>query len=89
LPIFRDYWRSKPGRDGVKADWDAVWRNWLRRSGDFKPAQQQPQGFVSTSCKDGVRMSSYKRALEAAQASGDERAAALWARRIDDERMRQ
>jgi len=29
---FRDYWISKPGRDGVKLDWQATWRNWLRNS---------------------------------------------------------
>lgn len=30
---FRDYWTSKPGREGVKLDWDATWRNWVRREG--------------------------------------------------------
>lgn len=28
---FRDYWIAKPGADGRKADWDATWRNWVRR----------------------------------------------------------
>lgn len=28
---FRDYWLSKAGKDAVKLDWDATWRNWLRR----------------------------------------------------------
>lgn len=28
---FADYWRARPGRDGVKADWFATWRNWVRR----------------------------------------------------------
>ena len=27
---FRDYWVSKPGKDGVKLDWQATWRNWVR-----------------------------------------------------------
>lgn len=27
---FRDYWRGKPGKDGVKLDWLATWRNWCR-----------------------------------------------------------
>lgn len=29
---FRDYWISKPGAGGRKADWAATWRNWIRRS---------------------------------------------------------
>jgi hypothetical protein len=30
---FRDYWTAKPGRDACKLDWDATWRNWVRRAG--------------------------------------------------------
>lgn len=29
---FLDYWRSKPGAGGVKLDWDATFRNWLRNA---------------------------------------------------------
>lgn len=29
--IFRDYWIAKPGAAGVKTDWRATWRNWVRR----------------------------------------------------------
>ena len=29
---FRDYWLAKPGKDGVKLDWDATWRNWIRNA---------------------------------------------------------
>ena len=28
---FRDYWIAQPGQKGVKTDWDATWRNWVRR----------------------------------------------------------
>jgi len=28
---FRDYWIAQPGAKGVKADWLATWRNWVRR----------------------------------------------------------
>jgi hypothetical protein len=27
---FRDFWISKPGKDGRKVDWQATWRNWVR-----------------------------------------------------------
>jgi hypothetical protein len=29
---FRDYWISQAGEKGVKLDWDATWRNWVRGS---------------------------------------------------------
>lgn len=28
---FRDYWVAKTGRDATKADWEATWRNWVRK----------------------------------------------------------
>ncbi|RAU21090.1 hypothetical protein CU669_15155 [Paramagnetospirillum kuznetsovii] len=38
---FGDYWRSQPGAKGVKLDWPATWRNWVRRSSeDSKPRHQ-------------------------------------------------
>jgi len=27
---FKDYWISQAGSKGVKLDWDATWRNWVR-----------------------------------------------------------
>lgn len=39
---FRDYWRGKAGAAGVKLDWPATWRNWVRshldRAGIQPPA---------------------------------------------------
>jgi hypothetical protein len=34
LPRFRDYWAGVAGAKGRKVDWDATWRNWLRRAAD-------------------------------------------------------
>jgi hypothetical protein len=28
---FRDYWIAQPGQKGVKTDWEATWRNWVRK----------------------------------------------------------
>lgn len=39
LAKFRDYWTAKAGKDAVKLDWDATWRNWLRKAG--KPIAKQ------------------------------------------------
>lgn len=35
---FVDYWRAQPGEKGVKSDWVATWRNWLRTAADRMPA---------------------------------------------------
>jgi hypothetical protein len=35
---FRDYWVGVPGQKGRKADWEATWRNWLRRNYPEKSA---------------------------------------------------
>ncbi|ACS51260.1 phage related protein [Bartonella grahamii as4aup] len=29
---FRDYWTAKSGKDATKIDWQATWRNWVRRA---------------------------------------------------------
>ena len=35
LEKFRDHWKQQPGQRGVKLDWNAAWRNWTRRAGDY------------------------------------------------------
>lgn len=37
---FRDYWLAASGQNAVKADWDATWRNWIRRAADGPPGTQ-------------------------------------------------
>lgn len=41
---FVDYWSAKAGKDATKLDWDATWRNWIRRAKDSNvtafPARQ-------------------------------------------------
>jgi hypothetical protein len=39
LEKFRDYWIAQPGQKGVKTDWDATWRNWVRRAGERVPVK--------------------------------------------------
>jgi uncharacterized protein YdaU (DUF1376 family) len=29
---FKDYWISQPGQKGLKLDWEATWRNWVRNT---------------------------------------------------------
>lgn len=30
--MFRDHWVAKSGKDATKLDWEATWRNWIRRA---------------------------------------------------------
>ena len=49
LPILRDYWIAQPGQKGVKLDWQATWRNWLRRASTPRPGTAAPKyrnGFL-------------------------------------------
>lgn len=29
---FKDFWLGKSGKDGTKNDWQATWRNWVRKA---------------------------------------------------------
>jgi hypothetical protein len=40
---FINYWQAKAGRDGVKLDWVATWRNWMMNAAD-----RAPQGKPTT-----------------------------------------
>jgi hypothetical protein len=31
---FVDYWHAKSGKDATKNDWNATWRNWIRRAAE-------------------------------------------------------
>lgn len=37
---FANYWRAKAGKDGVKLDWPATWRNWVLREGARRGSAQ-------------------------------------------------
>ena len=43
---FYDYWIAKPGQGGVKLDWAATWRNWIRNSTGRAPPKSG-NGFAS------------------------------------------
>jgi hypothetical protein len=46
-PTFVDYWISQPGQKGVKTNWDATWRNWMRRKqSDLGSRQAKPSKDV-------------------------------------------
>lgn len=39
---FRDYWVGVAGQKGVKLDWKATWRNWIRNANGSKPPPAAP-----------------------------------------------
>lgn len=39
---FVDYWRAQPGQKGVKTDWPATWRNWVRNAAQRKAPLAAP-----------------------------------------------
>ncbi|MBU9261992.1 hypothetical protein KTD13_16675 [Burkholderia multivorans] len=41
---FRDHWLSKGGADARKADWEATWRNWVRREKSLSGATNLQTG---------------------------------------------
>ncbi|WP_208436961.1 YdaU family protein [Bartonella taylorii] len=38
---FRDYWHAKSGKEALKVDWQATWRNWFRREIERIKEQQE------------------------------------------------
>lgn len=40
---FRDYWTSQPPSKAKKTDWDATWRNWIRRAADYNKPKEEPR----------------------------------------------
>jgi hypothetical protein len=53
---FKDYWVAKAGAAGVKLDWQATWRNWVRNQNVAKPmfnkADVVHQTVASSSFRD-------------------------------------
>lgn len=53
---FRDYWIGRAGAGGVKLDWSATWRNWIRTAAEklgktpINPSSSSPEtkGFLAS-----------------------------------------
>lgn len=59
LERFRDYWIAQPGQKGVKLDWDATFRNWVRgekRQPGSKPAAAETPTITCSVCKQQARV---------------------------------
>lgn len=53
---FRDYWVGVSGQKGVKRDWLATWRNWLRNSAPKAAEGQRPRSNGQPVPSDFSRM---------------------------------
>ena len=51
---FRDYWIAQPGQKGVKLNWNATWRNWIRNAGGRAHAENGRRGGRSLSAPERV-----------------------------------
>ena len=43
---FKDYWVSVAGAKGIKADWFATWRNWIRNQKSSAVQQVEKVKFI-------------------------------------------
>jgi hypothetical protein len=51
---FRDYWIAKGGKDALKIDWSATWRNWVRQERIQPQARGSPPQAFKTSAEKGA-----------------------------------
>jgi hypothetical protein len=49
---FRDYWQTKVGKEGIKANWAAAWRNWIRNTEKYGASKDRPQRAAEWSAID-------------------------------------
>ena len=59
LAKFHDYWHSIPGAKGKKLDWNAVYRNWIRRTAEQMNVTPFPTRRNDQRKPDGKRMSDW------------------------------
>jgi len=52
---FVDYWLAVPGAKGRKKDWNATWRNWVRRAAETAPAGRESFMDVGERLMEQVR----------------------------------
>jgi hypothetical protein len=51
---FRDYWIAQPGQKGVKTDWTATWRNWVRRQQAVKKTASEARQTAMAALTRGL-----------------------------------
>jgi len=54
IDSFKDYWKAQPGQRGVKLDWNATFRNWVRKEIEPKPGSKPASKMICTTCKKPI-----------------------------------
>ena len=62
--VFADFWHAKAGADAKKLDWQATWRNWIRRCDGRKPAARSTFGQQQNTGETAYQRSMRERAQE-------------------------
>lgn len=70
--VFIDYWIAQPGQKGVKVDWEATWRNWMRRKqGDTRTRPAPPQSRTDEAQSFIQRLEAIDATRGSGEAAGD------------------
>lgn len=48
---FKDYWKAKTGKDAVKKDWQATWRNWIRNCLERRKQNSKPTTIAAAAAE--------------------------------------
>lgn len=71
---FKDYWKAAAGAKGVKLDWPATWRNWVRSALQRQGARGSPSaGRTAFRQHQDDVMQDFERAAGHGRASDDDR----------------
>ena len=52
---FVDYWKAKSGKDATKTDWDATYRNWIRRAAESNPRPRATQATGNQRAQQAIQ----------------------------------
>lgn len=61
---FRDYWTGIAGAKGVKLDWPAAFRNWIRRANGFTGSREAPRAAPSKARQKLNLLQDYRNGLD-------------------------
>jgi len=68
---FRDYWCAKSGATATKLDWQATWRNWLRKASEMGPVSKYQPRMTEREKADAIFNEAIRQA-EAREQSGQD-----------------
>lgn len=72
---FRDWWIAKPGKDALKTDWDATYRNWMRKA-QKEADERRPRNGTTNGHRRSTTDDAVNQTLEMARRYAEEDAAA-------------